>query len=440
MQTENNTANFIPAFIPLMYEKVRYKGIKGGRGSGKSEAVADILIGYGEQDKDQNILCTRQTQTSIKDSVYSIIERKIKSFHREHYYKFLNHGIFDQNGSQFIFKGLMNLSAQNAVKSIDEIKYAWVEEAHCITQEALDLLIPSVRGDGSEIFFTWNPYSESDPVNKLFNSLITSSKRMKSFYNGKWYYWTEHRGENAILIEINYDGNPFFPGILEIDRKTCQESNTDEYEHTWLGRPMSKEMNNIISGLKVKEAMNRKVEAVGQIEIGCDVARFGDDSTVITKRKGYKVFPQKVYKKIATTTTAGYCIETAENDKSINIKVDDTGVGGGVTDNLNESKYNVDGVNNNQTPNNPDRYVSAIDEMWFELESIMHLIELPHSEKLKDQLTQRRYGIDKRGRRFVESKSDYKKRCGESPDLADSLLLAFYHPKKVVFNNPIVTF
>lgn len=435
MLTENNTANFIPAFLSLLNEKARYKGIKGGRGSGKSEAVADILISYGEQEKDQNILCTRQTQTSIASSVYSLIERKIKSFQREYYYKFLNHGIFDQNGSQFIFKGLMNLSAQNAVKSIDEIKYAWVEEAHCITQEALDLLIPSVRGENSEIFFTWNPYSESDPVNKLFNSLITSSKRMKCYYGGKWYYWTEHRGENAILIEINYDGNPFFPEILEIDRRTCELSNPDDYEHTWEGKPMSREMNNIISGQKVKDAMSRKVEAIGQIEIGCDVARFGDDSTVITKRKGYKVFPQRVYKKIATTTTAGHCIEIADNDKSINIKVDDTGVGGGVTDNLTESKYNVVGVNNNQTPNKPDRYCTAIDEMWFELEAIMHLLELPHSEKLKDQLTQRRYGINKNGQRFVESKKEYKARCGESPDLADSLLLSFYHPKQYNYYN-----
>jgi len=72
---------------------------------------------------------------------------------------------------------------------------------------------------------------------------------------------------------------------------------------------------------------------------------------------------------------------------------------------------------------------NAISEMWFELRDIMLKCQLPTSEKLKDQLTQRRYGIDKQGRRFVESKDEYKKRCGESPDLADSLLLAFYHPK-----------
>jgi phage terminase large subunit len=202
----------------------------------------------------------------------------------------------------------------------------------------------------------------------------------------------------------------------------------DEYNHTWLGNPVSKEMNGIINGAEVLAAMKRKVEPTGSVEIGCDVARFGDDTTVITKRKGYKVFPQRVFQKIDTVKTFGYCMDTAENDKSIQIKVDDTGVGGGVTDNLTDSKYNAIGVNNNQTPKNKDRYTSAIDEMWFELAEMMPLIELPYSEKLKDQLTQRRYGIDRQGRRFVESKKEYKLRCGESPDLADSLLLAFYHP------------
>jgi len=433
---QNNAPNFIPAFLPLYLEKARYKGIKGGRGSGKSEAIADILISKAEEHSDTNVLCTRQTQTSIASSVYSLIERKIKEAKNERYYRFPEHGIYDQNGSKFMFKGLMNTAAQNSVKSIDKINYAWVEEAHCITQEALDLLIPSVRADDSEIYFSWNTYTESDPVEKLFNKLIKISKRKKAFINGKYYYWTEHRGEDAILIEINFDGNPFFPGVLEIDRKACELGDPDDYAHTWLGDPVSKEMNSIINGAEVLAAMKRKIEPVGVVEIGCDVARFGDDTTVITKRKGFKVFPQKTYQKIDTVKTFGHCMDIAENDKSVKIKIDDTGVGGGVTDNLTDLKYSAIGVNNNQTPKNKDRYKSAIDEMWFELAEMMQFIELPYCEELKDQLTQRRYGIDRQGRRFVESKDEYKKRCGKSPDKADSLLLAFYQPKQTIYTMP----
>jgi len=429
--------NFVPAFLPFLTEKARYKFAFGGRGGAKSEQIADCLVLKSLEKINQNILCTRQTQTSIADSVYSLIKRKIESQGKDKRFSTPQHGIYADNKSQFIFKGLMNAAAQNSVKSIDLINYSWTEESHSVTQDALDLLLPSVRANESELWFSWNPYAESDPVNKLFNSLIETEKnKVYITPDGKEYHWTEYRGKNMIGIKINYDGNPFFPETLEIERLNCYNNYFEDYGHIWLGETMSKEMNNIINGQAVKEAMERTVDAVGQIEIGCDVARFGNDKTVLTKRKGFKVYPQKIYSKIPTTETARNSIDFAENDKSVKIKVDDTGVGGGVTDQLNDLNYSAIGVNNNQTASNPDRYPNAISEMWFNLRDLMPQIELPKSEKLKDQLTQRRYGIDKQGRRFVESKDEYKKRCGESPDLADSLLLAFYQPKQTIYTMP----
>lgn len=422
--------NFIPAFLPLLTEDARYKFVFGGRGSGKSEQVADILVLKSLEKKKQNFLCTRQSQNSIADSVYSLLKRKIETQNRSNIFKFTERNITCLNDTQFIFKGLMNKDAQNSVKSIDNVNINWTEEAHCVSQEALDILLPSVRADKSELIFTWNPYAEADPVNKLFNSLVVSEKNKRYILDGKEYFWTEYRGNNMIGIKINYDGNPFFPEVLEIDRLNCLNNYPEDYGHTWLGETMSKEMNNILNGNDVKEAMNRTIIPIGQEEVGCDVARYGNDKTVITKRKGYKVYPQQVYKKIPTTDTTKHCMDIIDTNKTIKIKVDDTGVGGGVTDQLKENNYSVIGVNNNQVANKQDRYANAISEMWFELRDIMHLIELPKSEKLKDQLTNRRYGIDKQGRRFVESKDDYKKRCGESPDLADSLLLCFYQPKE----------
>ncbi|HAT75335.1 MAG TPA: PBSX family phage terminase large subunit [Flavobacterium sp.] len=420
--------NFVPAFLPFLTEKARYKFAFGGRGGAKSEQIADCLVLKSLEKHNQNILCTRQTQTSIADSVYSLIKRKIESQNKTHRFETPQHGIFADNKSQFIFKGLMNTAAQNSVKSIDQINYSWTEESHSVTQPALDLLLPSVRANDSELWFSWNPYAESDPVNKLFNSLIQEEKNKVYILNGIEYKWTEYRGNNMIGIKINYDGNPFFPETLEIERLNCFNNYYEDYGHIWLGETMSKEMNNIISGNTVKDAMVRTTQEVGQIEIGCDVARYGNDKTVIGKRKGFKCYPQKVFSKISTVETARHCMDAADGDKSLKIKVDDTGVGGGVTDYLLDAGYNAIGVNNNQAANNPDKYPNAISEMWFELRDIMLKIELPLSEKLKDQLVQRRYGIDKQGRRFVESKDEYKKRCGESPDMADELLLRFYNP------------
>lgn len=420
--------NFIPAFIPFLNEPARYKFVRGGRGSGKSEQIAEMLTLKMVTEMNQNYLCTRQIQNSINDSVHSLLNRKIINQQREQLFKVTDKSISCINNSQFIFKGLMNKDAQNSVKSIDNVRINWTEEAHCVTQEALDILLPSIRANNSELWFSWNPYSESDPVNKLFNGLIQTEKNFRYIENGKEYYWTEYRGDNTIGIQINYDGNPFFPDTLEIDRLNCLKNYPEDYPHIWLGQPMSKEMNNIISGNDVLHAMKRIVSSEGQEEIGCDVARYGNDKTVIGRRKGFKCYPQKVFKKLSVVDVANRVMDEANGDKKILIKVDDTGVGGGVTDILKSNGYNVVGVNNGQVANNPDKYPNAISEMWFQLRDLILQIELPMSEKLKDQLTQRRYGIDSKGRRFVESKDEYKKRCGESPDMADELLLRFYHP------------
>jgi len=178
-------------------------------------------------------------------------------------------------------------------------------------------------------------------------------------------------------------------------------------------------------------------EETGAIEIGVDVARGGEDDTRFTKRKGLKVkeFKTITSKQLPPKERLEHIADELEifsgHDKEIKIKIDDTGVGGGLTDIMDRRGYNIVPINFNQTANDPDHYPNAISEMWFEVGKIIHEISClePDDERLKKELVNRKSRpLDKKGRRVIESKEDYKKRqkTNQSPDCADSFLLAFY--------------
>lgn len=177
----------------------------------------------------------------------------------------------------------------------------------------------------------------------------------------------------------------------------------------------------------------------GELEVGVDVARGGEDDTQFTGRKGLRVTGMKTItsKDLPPQEKLEHiCDELeifVEYNKDIKIKVDDTGVGGGVTDIMQRRGYKkIVPVNFNQKAMDEDHYPDAISEMWFELAKIIHEIACPEpeDERLKQELVNRKSRpLDKKGRRVIESKKEYKKRQKkpQSPDRADSFLLAFYN-------------
>lgn len=193
-----------------------------------------------------------------------------------------------------------------------------------------------------------------------------------------------------------------------------------------------------------KNALDDDFDDTGTEETGVDVARGGSDDTQFTKRKGLKVTGMKTItsKQLPPKEKLEYeCDELeifVEYKKDMIIKVDDTGVGGGVTDIMSRRGYkNVIGVNFNQKAIDEDHYPNAISEMWFEVGKIVHEIACPEpeDERLKRELVNRKSRpLDKKGRRVIESKDEYRKRgkkgnVSQSPDRADSFLLAFYDPE-----------
>jgi phage terminase large subunit len=179
-----------------------------------------------------------------------------------------------------------------------------------------------------------------------------------------------------------------------------------------------------MSRIRVRSAVNRDISAVGGIEIGVDVARFGDDKTVMYKRHGLKVIERRAFRGQDVIRTAQEAWDMAGHRPSIPIKVDDTGVGGGVTDLLRLYGARVVPIPFSGAATDPDKYPTVIDEMWFTFP--IDEADIPCNNDLIQELTGRRYGFDNKARRKIEPKAEFKKRYSRSPDDADALLLCFY--------------
>ncbi len=187
--------------------------------------------------------------------------------------------------------------------------------------------------------------------------------------------------------------------------------------------------NTVVKLSTLSAAYTRKPNDDGRIEFGVDVARYGEDRTVFFKRKGLRVLEYRIYTKQSITDTAAAVMEFVGNDVTAPIKIDDGGLGGGVTDILTDANYNAVPVNFGQKAKDPDKYTNAISEAWFETAEAIKTASIDpdaRHDDLETELVNRQWIIDKKGRRVIESKDDYKKRGFRSPDFADAFVLCFY--------------
>lgn len=197
----------------FLTEKKRYKVAYGGRGSGKSWTAARCLILLALRSKIR-VLCTRQLQTSIKDSVHKLLSDSIQSMGLDKFFNITRDTIrCTQTGSEFIFKGLQNQI--NEIKSSEGIDYCWVEEAQSVSAESWDVLIPTIRKEGSEIWVTFNPDREEDATYQRF---------------------VKNNPPDSIVQLTNYYDNAWFPDVLRKEMEYDKEVDYGKYEHIWLGK------------------------------------------------------------------------------------------------------------------------------------------------------------------------------------------------------------
>lgn len=309
-------------------------------------------------------------------------------------------------GTEFIFSGLRH--NVNEIKSMEGIDIAWVEESQSISEDSLKVLAPTIRKDGSQIIFTFNRLNELDPVYVRY----VMNAPAKTFSKKVNYDVLERAGllPDALKLELDAD-----------------KLNPHTFAHVWLGEPVSQADNAIIGRDAILGAMEREVDSDGAVEIGADIARMGNDRTVFMKRKGLKLIDTKSFTKLRTTEVCDQLEDFADFDKTIMIKIDDTGVGGGVTDEMIKRGYLVVPVNFGAKADDPDKYPNLISEAWFYMAEIMDTIQLDLDDDLLMELSSRQWKMDSKGRRGVEGKADYKKRGFRSPDKADAVILCFYN-------------
>lgn len=200
----------------LLTKKSRYKCAKGGRGSAKSWSFARALLILGSTRK-LRILCTREVQKSIKQSVHKLLKDQIEALGLSGFYQVLETEIRGKNGSEFAFSGLAEQTV-DSIKSFEGCDIVWVEEAQSVSKRSWSVLIPTIRKEGSEIWISFNPELETD---ETYDRFVTN------------------RPDDAIIVDMNYTDNPWFPDVLEKERQHAKLTlPTAEYENIWGGKCM----------------------------------------------------------------------------------------------------------------------------------------------------------------------------------------------------------
>ena len=197
-------------FVP---EKARYRVLYGGRGGSKSWNIARALLLKGCEQKIR-VLCAREYQTSIKDSVHKLLCDQIFALELEAHYEITERSLRGTNGTEFIFVGVKNNT--NNVKSIEGIDICWVEEAQSVTPNSWNVLVPTIRKADSEIWISFNPELPTDET---------------------WKRFVINPPENAVVQKINWSDNPYFPEVLDLERRALQGRDTEAYNNVWEGIP-----------------------------------------------------------------------------------------------------------------------------------------------------------------------------------------------------------
>jgi len=406
-QTKQNEIQVLAPFKELFNPKWRTIVYYGGRASGKSQAVGQSLLIRGRISK-LRILCTREVQNTIKDSVHKLLSDLIEK-HKMTEYLVQRDSITNiYTGTEFLFKGLKHNI--NEIKSTEGIDVCWVEEAQSITDASMDILTPTIRKPGSQIIYTFNRFNELDPV---------------------FVRYVMQPPPGTYARKVNFDvleSVGLLPDVIKTEIE-ADKDNPSLYAHKWLGEPLAQSDKAILNRDNILDAMRREIDDDGAVIIGVDVARMGDDRTVFWKRKGLKSTDFRTYTKLRTPEICDRLEQFADFDKEAQIKVDDTGVGGGVTDELMKRGYNVIAINFGGKAADEDKYPNWISEAWFNMAEVLNQIQLPMHSDLLMELSTRNWTQDVRGKRRVEGKQEYKKRGFRSPDIADACIICYHQGK-----------
>ncbi|MGG2139984.1 PBSX family phage terminase large subunit [Symbiopectobacterium sp. RP] len=436
-----------PIFRPFI-KPHRYKVAKGGRGSGKSWAIARLLVEISRRGG-YRFLCARELQNSISDSVIRLLDDTIN---REKYQaefevqrNCIRHLI---TNSEFMFYGIKNNPTK--IKSLEGIDICWMEEAETVSKESWEILIPTIRKPGSEIWVSYNPKNILDDTHQRF---------------------VINPPDDICLLTVNHNDNPHFPEVLRLEMEDCKRKDYDLYLHIWEGEPVADSEMAIIKPSWIAAAVDAHLKigfaASGRKRVGFDVADEGEGSNATTLAHGSVVTDCNQWNKGDVITSADRVKNYAEEVSASEIVYDSIGVGAGVKAHLKRvCKIPTTGFNAGESvfkpdakyadgKTNKDMFSNIKAQAWWGVRDrfyntwrvIKHLEDNPNDtdfvkqfsddqlislssgikqlEYLKAELSRPWVDYDNNGRVKVESKKDMKKRGIPSPNMADSLIMAF---------------
>lgn len=240
----------------LITEKWRYKVAYGGRSSGKSFSmvVASLVKAL---ERPCRILCVRQFQNSIADSVHKLISDSIYRLKLENYFTITQNSIRCYNGSEYIFKGIHNNVQE--IKSLEGVDYCLCEESQNFTDESWEILIPTIRKEGSEFWISFNPERDDDSTYRRF---------------------VLNKPDNCKTVMINYTDNPWCPAVMKEEAEACKKQDYSKYEHIWLGKTVMETEAQIFKGKF--EILDFEAEPYTEFFYGADWG-FASDKTALVR-------------------------------------------------------------------------------------------------------------------------------------------------------------
>ena len=413
--------------------------VKSGQGVGKTALEAGLLIWFLVCRPYSKVIATAPTMQQLYDVLWAEIAKWLDSSKIKNLLTWTKTKVYMNGDSERWFATAKTATKPENMQGFHEDHMLIVvDEASGVADPIMEAILGTLTGEDNKLLLMGNPNRIEgvffDAFNKdrdKFSTHTVSSRDSKRTSRDNIAMLESKYGKDSDVVRVRIDGQ-FPKGALDslISLETVELACSKE---NWIRQ--------------------QDIDAAQTLHIGVDVARFGDDKTVITPRISAKAFEFRKYSKKSTMETAGNTIRCCKeymqrfpNLKNCMIKVDDTGVGGGVTDRLNEVireerlPYRVIPVNNGDAAKDA-YYFNLGSQLWGHIKELLEAnfsnkvqgksdsqIELPYDDEVIKQLSVRKYHITSKGKIQLESKKDMKEREIGSPDTADSLALAFYEP------------
>ena len=439
-------ATLNPALKDFWKTKARNRILYGGRASSKSWDAAGVAICMAQQCK-LRILCCRQFQNKITESVYTLLKIQIERFGLQDEFYITDKSIkHKRTGSEFLFYGLWRNIDE--VKSLEGIDICWIEEAHNLTSVQWEILEPTVRKEGSQFWIIFNPRLANDFVYKRF---------------------VRNPPPDTLVRMINYPDNPFLSSTVLKVIEAAKDEDYDEFMHQYMGVPRDNDDTAVIKRTWIQSAIDAHLTIkpingswVGGKTSGYDVADCGGDSNALSIIDGSTlVHLEEWYAAEDELVKSSARVLSVSNDYNVShIGYDPIGVGAGTGSNLTNMgfrkhfKFNAAGA-----ISSPDKFYDKLSKVknkdyfsnlkaqgwWLLADRFRNTHNALHSggkfkadqmislsskcdskllEKLMDELCTPKRDFDNVGKVKVESKKDLANRDVVSPNLADSLIIA----------------